>query len=63
MSIKMTNKKRSEKIIKLFSLTRFLSSQLNKKIIKLQHRANKRQAKLNQAHAEAHHDHTGHDHK
>ena len=58
----MSNKKKSEKMVKLFSLKRFLSSQLNKKIIKLQLRDKKRQAKLAQAHAEHHHDHADHDH-
>jgi hypothetical protein len=59
----MSAKKRPAAMIKLFSLKRFLASQLRKKIDKLQHRAAKRTAKLEQAKAEAEakHDHD-HDH-
>jgi hypothetical protein len=57
----MNNKKKKPAMVALFSCQRILLSQLKKKIAKLQHRAAKRQAKLEQAHA--HHDHTGHDHK
>jgi hypothetical protein len=41
----MGQKKRSPKIIQLFSCKRFLSSQLQKKIKKLQYRATKRSEK------------------
>jgi hypothetical protein len=63
LEIKMGQKKRSEKMTKIFSCKQFLTSQLNKKIIKLQLRDKKRQAKMAQAHAEHDHDHSGHDHK
>lgn len=56
----MSQKKRSPAIVKIFSCKHFLTSQLNKKIVKLQHREEKRQAKLNAVPAD--HDHVGHDH-
>jgi hypothetical protein len=56
----MTTKKRSSAMAKIFSCKHFLTSQLNKKIAKLQHREEKRQARLNAVPAE--HDHAGHDH-
>ena len=56
----MTTKKKSPAMAKIFSCQHFLTTQLNKKIAKLQYREEKRQAKLNAVPVE--HDHAGHDH-
>jgi hypothetical protein len=60
----MSQKKRSPAMAKIFSCKHFLTNQLNKKIVKLQHREEKRQAKLSTVPDAvlAEHDHTGHDH-